>query len=258
MKNLKKKSAIILCGGRGTRLGSLGKKIPKSLVKINSYPIIWYIINNLKKNSFNHFILPVGYKGNLIKKYIKKISKFKRLHIDIVETGKDTPIAKRIHMIKDKVISNNFLLMNGDAVFDFNLSKIFKEHENKGSDLTFIGSDNQLAYGTIGIINKRIVNFDRNITFNSVQNKSNKKIISYVYSGMSIFNKKLLSLKFKNLKNFEKQLYPLIIRKFKCDFKIFNGFWHSIDNLKDIDNIKMTNNKNKCLKLRKLIKKLNG
>ena len=67
---------------------------------------------------------------------------------------------------------------------------------------------------------------------------------------MSIFNKKLLSLKFNNLKNFEKQLYPLIIRKFKCDFKIFNGFWHSIDNLKDIDNIQMINNKNKYLKLK--------
>ena len=47
MKNLKKKSAIILCGGRGTRLGSLGKKIPKSLVKINSYLITCYIIDNL-------------------------------------------------------------------------------------------------------------------------------------------------------------------------------------------------------------------
>ena len=127
----------------------------------------------------------------------------------------------------------------------------------KGSDVTFIGSDNQLAYGTIGIVNKKIVNFERNITF-KFKNKYNKKIISYVYSGMSIFNKKLLSLKFNNLKNFEKQLYPLIIRKFKCDFKIFNGFWHSIDNLKDIDNIQMINNKNKYLKLKKLITKING
>ena len=58
MKNLKKKSAIILCGGRGTRLGSLGKKIPKSLVKINSYPIIWYIINNL--NAILKYLMVFG------------------------------------------------------------------------------------------------------------------------------------------------------------------------------------------------------
>ena len=72
MKNQVLKTAVILCGGKGTRLGSLSKKIPKSLVKINDKPIIWYIIKNLIKNSFNHFILPVGYKGRLIESYIKK------------------------------------------------------------------------------------------------------------------------------------------------------------------------------------------
>ena len=64
-----KKTAIILCGGTGSRLGILGKKIPKCLVKINGQPIIWYIINMLNKNSFNHFILPIGYKGNMIKNF---------------------------------------------------------------------------------------------------------------------------------------------------------------------------------------------
>ena len=63
------KTAVILCGGKGTRLGSLGKKIPKSLVKIHKYPIIWYIVNALHYHSINHFILPLGYKGHLIKNY---------------------------------------------------------------------------------------------------------------------------------------------------------------------------------------------
>ena len=62
-------SAIILCGGRGTRLGALGKKFPKTLLKVHGKPIIWYIIKFLIRNSFNHFILPVGYKGGMIKKY---------------------------------------------------------------------------------------------------------------------------------------------------------------------------------------------
>ena len=69
---MKYKTAIILCGGKGTRLGAIGKKIPKSLIKIHNTEILWYIIMMLKKNSFNHFILPVGYKGKLIKNYLKK------------------------------------------------------------------------------------------------------------------------------------------------------------------------------------------
>ena len=67
---MKYKTAVILCGGKGSRLGLLGKKIPKSMVKIHNYPIIWYIINILCQNSFNHLILPIGYKGHLIEKYL--------------------------------------------------------------------------------------------------------------------------------------------------------------------------------------------
>ena len=66
-------SAVILCGGKGTHR-SLGKKIPKALVSIHNKPIIWYIINIHISKGFNHFILPTGYKGIMIKKYIKKIS----------------------------------------------------------------------------------------------------------------------------------------------------------------------------------------
>ena len=57
---MKKKyiSAVILCGGKGTRLGVLGKKLPKTLVKVNNKPIIWYIIKFLEKNSFNHLYCP--------------------------------------------------------------------------------------------------------------------------------------------------------------------------------------------------------
>ena len=43
------KTAVILCGGKGTRLGELGKKLPKTLVKVQNKPIIWYILKSLKK-----------------------------------------------------------------------------------------------------------------------------------------------------------------------------------------------------------------
>ena len=49
MKNKEQyKTAVILCGGRGTRLGLLGKKLPKTLIKVHKKPIIWYIIKILK------------------------------------------------------------------------------------------------------------------------------------------------------------------------------------------------------------------
>ena len=111
-------SAVILCGGKGTRLGSLGKKIPKALVSIHNKPIIWYIINILISKGFNHFILPTGYKGIMIKKYIKKINNKKSNYkFDVIQTGVNTSISKRIYKIKNKIISKNFILLNGDYLF---------------------------------------------------------------------------------------------------------------------------------------------
>jgi len=99
MNKSKINSAVILCGGKGTRLGAIGKKIPKCLIKIKNKPILWYIINILKINSFNHFILPIGYKGELIRRFIKKDKNLKKLNIQIVNTGVDTNIARTNNMI---------------------------------------------------------------------------------------------------------------------------------------------------------------
>tara|TARA_Y100000389_G_C17141039_1_gene354947 strand:+ start:153 stop:605 length:453 start_codon:yes stop_codon:yes gene_type:complete len=146
---MKKRSAVILCGGKGTRLGIIGKKIPKTLVRIHGKPIIWYIINILKKNNFNHFILPIGYKGIQINKYFKNNRSFKDLKIEIINTGINTSISKRIFKIKKKIISESFVLLNGDAIFDFNIDKIFKNHFNKNIDTTFIGCTAKLPFGVI-------------------------------------------------------------------------------------------------------------
>ena len=218
------KTAVILCGGTGTRLGLLGKKIPKSLVKIHNYPIIWYIINALRKNSFNHFILPIGYKGKIL--------------------------------IKKKIKSKNFLLLNGDAIFDFNLRKMFANHIKGKFDITFIGCDTQFDYGIVGKVNNKIVSFERDIEFNSIITKNKKNFIGFVYSGISIINSELLNNNFKNYNNFEKEFYLRIIKKYKSNFESIKGFWHSIDNIKDINILKKNRNKKKYHKIQKILKKL--
>ena len=92
-KFLKSATAVILCGGRGTRLGTLGDKVPKTLVKVNNKEILWYILNHLKIHGFEDIILPLGYKGELIKKFLKKNKNF-GLNIKTINTGIKTNIGK--------------------------------------------------------------------------------------------------------------------------------------------------------------------
>ena len=250
----KSRTAVILCGGKGTRLGSITKKIPKSLVKIKNKPIMWFILKILKKNGFNQFILPLGYKGHLIERYLKN-KDFKNFNLKFVSTGNNTPIAKRIHRIKKYIESENFLLLNGDAIFDLNLDKIYKVHtKNKKNFITFLGSETNLPYGTIILSKGLVKNFARDVMFNAVKISNKNDNIAHIYSGMAILNKKILTKNVKNYKNFEVNLYPMIIQKYKCKFQKFSGCWHSIDNVKDIKVLK--NDKEKRKKINNLFKKI--
>ena len=246
---MKFKTAVILCGGKGTRLGSLGKKIPKTLSKVHGKPIIWYIIKSLSKNSFNHFILPVGYKGKMIKKYFLKENDFKDKNIEIFFTGINTSISQRIFKIKKFIKSKNFVLLNGDGIFKFNLNQIFQEHEKK-KFYYFFRSEAQLPYGIVGIKNRKIVSFERESSFDATLSKNKKNFIGQIYSGISVLKTDLLKLNFKNFKNFEKQFYPVIIKRFKSNFRKISGIWYSVDNQKDLN---FLNEK----KMKQYIKKLN-
>lgn len=250
------RSAIILCGGKGTRLGELGKKFPKTLIKIQGKPILWYIINSLKKNKFNHFILPVGYRGTQIKDFVE-FKKFKNCQIDIINTGLNSTIAQRIDKVKKFIKSKNFIILNGDAIFDANLNEIFNFHERKKKEISFICCEAEADFGTVGVINNKVINFERSLNFKSVNTRI-KNFKAYVYSGMSIINQKVLREKFKNYLNFEKDFYPRIIKKYKTDMHTLKGFWYAMDNIKHLNVLnKRKINKKIFNKIYKLSKKLN-
>ena len=79
--------AVILAGGKGTRFGSVTKKIPKPMIKIGNKPIIWHIIKYLSAQGIKNFIICTGYKEQIIKKYLSSI---KDWNIRCVNTGLNT------------------------------------------------------------------------------------------------------------------------------------------------------------------------
>ena len=253
------RTAVILCGGKGTRLGSLGEKLPKTLVKIQGKEILWYILKSLKNNNFNHVILPIGYKGSLIKKFLKKNKQLFK-NIELIETGQNTNIGKRIFMIKDKIKSANFLLLNGDAIFNFNINKIFLNHLVKNKDLTFISGETTYPYGTVGVRKNKVIDFNRNLIYEAVRVRDKENYTAYNYTGMSIIKtRKLIDNKNKYIysSNFEMDFFPSFIKKYETNLVKLSGFWHSIDNMKDISAVNDKKNfKKKFISLRKIKKKL--
>ena len=257
MKNFR--SAIVLCGGKGTRLGVLGKKIPKAMIKIQGKEIIWYIIKILKRNRFNQIILPLGYKGNMIRKLAKKYKSLFSV-VDLINTGENSNIGKRISLVGDRIKSNNFLLLNGDAIFNFNIDKIFKKHQQRKKDITFISGENIYPYGTIGIRKGKVIDFNRNLNYEALKVRNKNSYTAFNYTGMSVIKTetlKKLKNKYKKASNFETTLFPLFINAFNAEFVKLTGFWHSIDNMKDINIINDKKIlKKKYISLKKIKQKL--
>ncbi|MDB9761145.1 NDP-sugar synthase [Pelagibacteraceae bacterium] len=263
-KNIKNKNtlktAIILCGGKGTRLGSLGKKIPKTLVKIQGKEILWYIIKTLKLYNFNHFIIPLGYKGSLIKKFFIR-NKDLNSNVTLINTGINTNIGKRISQSVNQIKSDNFLLLNGDAIFDFNVEKIFNKHTKKNLGISFISGEITYQYGTVGILDGKVVDFKRNIIYESLKTRKSKKYTAFNYTGMCIIKKDLINKykkKCENSKNFEQEIFPKFISSSNSDMFKINGFWHSVDNVKDIQAVNEIKLKDKrFIYIKKIKNKLN-
>ncbi len=253
------RTAVVLCGGKGTRLGVLGKKIPKVMVKIQGKEIIWYIIKILKRNKFNQIILPLGYKGNMIRKLSKKYKSLFSV-VDLVNTGENSNIGKRISLVGDRIKSNNFLLLNGDAIFNFNIDKIFKKHQQKKKDITFISGETIYPYGTIGIRNGKVIDFNRNLNYEALKVRNKNSYTAFNYTGMSVIKTETLK-KFRNkckkASNLETELFPLFINSYNAELVKLTGFWHSVDNMKDINVINDKKIlKNKYISLKKIKQKL--
>ena len=78
-----KKDLVILCGGKGTRLKSFTKNIPKPLIKINNIPFLDYLINFYQRYQFKKIYLLAGYKAKKIQK-IYQDKKFNLIDVEVV------------------------------------------------------------------------------------------------------------------------------------------------------------------------------
>jgi NDP-sugar pyrophosphorylase family protein len=121
------KRAIILAGGKGTRLRPYTVVLPKPLMPIGEYPILEVVIRQLINYGFDHITLAVNHQAELIKAFFGDGSKW---NIKIDYSLEDQPLGTMgpLKLIKD--LPKNFLVMNGDILTDLNFSEFYDNHSN--------------------------------------------------------------------------------------------------------------------------------
>ncbi|MBI4173264.1 MAG: nucleotidyltransferase family protein [Candidatus Aenigmarchaeota archaeon] len=126
--------AVILAGGKGTRLRPYTYAVPKPLLPYKGKPILENIIDYLKSYGIRDIILSIGYLGYQIKNYFGDGSRF-GVAIEYIEEKESMGTAGCLTLLKDR-LKGTFLLFGGDNITDLNLDGFIKFHKKSGALLT--------------------------------------------------------------------------------------------------------------------------
>ena len=222
--------AVILAGGKGTRLKPYTTVFPKPLMPIGDRPILEIVIGQLKSHGFDEAIITVGHLAELIMTFFGDGSK---LGIKIKYSREDKPLgtAGGLGLIK-KELNETFLMMNGDVLTTLSYSDLVNYHKRNG------------AIATIAL-NKRAVKIDFGVVEledgNSIAGYREKPKIDYLVSmGVYVFNTKALEY----IKPNEYLDFPDLIKKLISNGEpvkgyTYDGYWLDIGRPDDYERANM-------------------
>lgn len=135
---------VIMAGGRGTRIASVASDIPKPMIPINGVPVLEREIRNLKEQGFIDIILTVSHMADYIMHYFGNGKKY-GVHIEYFVERVPLGNAGALFQLKDQ-LTEDFLLLNADALFDVDFNRFVEFHKSKGGAVTLFTHPNSHPY----------------------------------------------------------------------------------------------------------------
>lgn len=236
---------IIMCGGKGTRLREETEFKPKPMVEIGGRPVLWHIMSIYARYGFKDFILPLGYKGEVIKQYFHdyklrnsdftvdlKSGDVTRhpdgaaldWRITLCDTGQETLKGGRIKRIARHIDTDRFMVTYGDGVADIDLAKLIEFHKKSGKMGTFTGVRMPSRFGT--------VNTDAQGNILSWEEKP--VLNEYINCGFFVFKREFLDYLSEDEDcDLEKEPMQRLAAEGQLSMYPHEGRWECMDTLRD-------------------------
>ncbi|MDD5117665.1 MAG: sugar phosphate nucleotidyltransferase [Sulfuricurvum sp.] len=219
--------AVVMAGGFGTRIQPLTNSIPKPMLPIMNRPMMEHTIVSLRNLGIKEFIILLYFKPEVIKDYFQDGSKW-GIKITYVVPDDDYGTAGAVKKAQEYIGDENFIIISGDLVTDFDFQKIFDYHEEKKSKLTITltSVENPLEFGVV-IANEegKIEKFLEKPSWGEVFSDT-------INTGIYIIEPEILDYIPKNENfDFAKDLFPLLMRK-GIDLMAGHaqGYWRDVGN----------------------------
>jgi NDP-mannose synthase len=210
--------AVILAGGRGTRLRPYTLVIPKPLMPVGEVPILEIIIRQLADRNFRHITIAVNYQAELFKAYFGDGQKWD-LKIDYSLELKPLSTMAPLRLIPD--LPENFLVMNGDVLTDLDFEQFMTEHLRESNLFTISAArrEQQIDYGVLQVdANKQLCGFEE------------KPRIPYLVSmGVYCVNRRVLEwIPRDDSFGFDQLMLKLIADQQAVRVRVHEGYWLDI------------------------------
>lgn len=218
-------TAVILAGGRGTRLFPLTADRPKALVPLADRPLISWIILWLKKNGIKKIVLSTDYKKEVLMDYL---GDGKRLGVNIIYNdhsgARDTGDAFKSVFANIK-LPQTFLAMNGDQITDLPIKSLISHHRASRHLATIVAVPTRIPYG--------IIEHDEN---HNIKNFTEKPLLENLLmnTGIYVFNKNI-SKHLPKRGPIEKTTFKKLAKEGKLKVYVHRGLFTTVNSHRDLE-----------------------
>jgi len=234
---------VILAGGLGTRLMEETEVIPKPMVAIGGQPILWHIMKHYAHHGFKDFVIALGYKGTVIKRYFLDYSSSladdlivdlatgavetrgkpqEDWRVHLVDTGLETLTGGRLKRL-ERYLQGTFLLTYGDGVADVDLQALLAFHKRHGRTATVTAVRPPARFGGLVLDRDEIVKFTEKPQAGE----------GWINGGFLVFEPGI----FNYLKDDQSSLELSALETLASDGQLMayrhEGFWQCMDTLRD-------------------------
>ena len=236
--------AVILAGGRGTRISEESVLKPKPLVEIGGKPILWHIMKNYSSAGITDFLICTGYKGYLIKEYFANYflhnadvtfdiaensvtvhqTKAEPWRVTVVDTGLESMTGGRLKRASRYIGNEDFCMTYGDGVGDIDVSKVIDFHKTHGRIATVTSVQPRDRFGILDVDDsgmvKGFIEKPRNNGkwINAGYFVLSPKVFDYIEGDDEIWE--------------QRPLQNLALEGQLASYR-HTGFWHAMDTMRD-------------------------
>lgn len=216
--------AVILAGGKGTRLKPFTISIPKPLVPVGDIPILEHIIRKLSSEGFKEIVITVNHLAELIKAFFGDGSKW---DVTIRYSFEDKPLSTMGPLKIIERLPEDFIILNGDVLTDLNFREFFSIHRQKRSLFTVASHkrSERIDYGVLDISDDQIISF-----------REKPEIQMFVSMGVYAANKRILEfIPSNSFFGFDDLMLSLLNSQEEVSLFKHDGYWLDIGRPSDYE-----------------------